>query len=114
MSRLLKFVLAASMALLCWSCDKNGQNPEEPEKEPSEFYEFPLNSAENSFEAAANGVSVEITDISEDNVVFNLVPGEGIKSYRMLLYPKALLYNYLLNENCVDESEETCEDVQGV
>lgn len=111
MNRLFRFALAVSLAVLCWSCDRNRPDPEEPEKEESEFYEFPLNSSEIKFEAAANGVSVEVTDISEDNVVFNLIPGEGIKSYRMLLYPKALLYNYLLNEGCVDASEETCEDV---
>lgn len=109
---MLKFVLAASLAALVWSCDKNGpDDTKEPEIEVSEFYEFPLNSSKESFEAAANGVSVKVTDISEDNVVFNLVPGEGVKSYRLLLYPKALLYNYLLNEGCVDASEDVCEDV---
>ena len=100
----------AVAALVCCSCDRHSPE-EEPEKEPSEFYEFPLNISEVSAEAPANGVALDDMKISEDNVVFNIIPGKGVKSYRLLLYPKALLYNYLLNEDCVDLSQDECEDV---
>lgn len=111
MKRLFQFALMLVAAVIfSWSCERKGPDPEK-EPEESEFYEFPLNVSETFFEASANGVTVQVTDVAEDNVVFDLIPGEGVKSYRLLLYPKALLYNYLLNEGCVEASEETCEDV---
>jgi len=102
--------MLVAAVIFSWSCERKGPDPEK-EPEESEFYEFPLNVSETFFEASANGVTVQVTEVAEDNVVFDLIPGEGVKSYRLLLYPKALLYNYLLNEGCVEASQEVCEDV---
>ena len=112
MKKIFQFLCMAS-ALIAWSaCEREGQQQEEEEPVvESEYYEFPLKYTENRFDASDNGVSIEITSIKEDNVVFDLVPGAGVSSYRLLVYPKALLYNYLLNEKCVDEPADACEDV---
>ena len=101
-------MMAASFAMIV-SC--NGNGGEEPGPTPNDGpYEFPLNVQEDGFEAADNGVSINVSDIKENNLIFNLVPGKSIKSYRVDVYPKAMLYNLLLNEGCVDGTTEVCED----
>ena len=103
-------MMAASFAMIV-SCNGNGNGGEEPGPTPNDGpYEFPLNVQEDGFEAADNGVSINVSDIKENNLVFNLVPGKSIKSYRVDVYPKAMLYNLLLNEGCVDGTREECED----
>lgn len=110
MKKIFQFLCMAS-ALIAWSaCEREGQQQEEEPVVESEYYEFPIKYAENHFEASDNGVSIEVTSIKEDNVVFELVPEASVGSYRLLVYPKALLYNYLLNEGCVDEPADACED----
>lgn len=74
------------------------------------FYEFPLNVQTDGFEAGNNGVSINVSSVKENNIIFNLVPGSALKSYRVEVYPKAALYNFLLNEGCVEASEAVCED----
>ena len=95
MKKIFQFLCMAS-ALIAWSaCEREGQQQEEEPVVESEYYEFPIKYAENRFEASDNGVSIEVTSIKEDNVVFELVPEASVASYRLLVYPKALLYNYL-------------------
>jgi len=109
MKNLIKFLLVCVAVQTMISCDdKNGPENKFPQDE--ECYEFPLNVEQDGFEAGANGVTINVSDISEDNVVFNLVPGSAVKSYRVDVYPKAMLYNLLLNEGCVDSTREFCED----
>lgn len=76
----------------------------------SEFYEFPLNFQEDGFEAGGDGVTINVSSVKENNIIFNLVPGSAVKSYRVEVYPKAMLYNLLLNEGCVEGTEDVCED----
>ncbi len=115
MKKLLYFFLFAFMMLAWASCDRpdNGDDGKDVPPEPpvSEYYEFALTYSKDSFKASDNGVSVEVKSAEADNVVFNLTPGAAVQSYRMIVYPKALLYNTLLNENCVDARQKECENV---
>ena len=103
-------MIAASVAMIA-SCqgkgnDVGGDTP----GTNSGFYEFPLNVQEDGFEAKDNGVSINVSAIKENNIIFNLIPGAAIKSYRVDVYPKAMLYNLLLNEGCVEGTTAMCED----
>ena len=102
---LLFAVVAVILAVACENPGKGGAN-----KNSSEYYVFPLNVQEDGFEAGDNGVTINVSEVKERNVVFNLVPGSAIRSYRLDVYPKAMLYNLLLNEGCLEAPQETCED----
>lgn len=58
--------------------------------------------------ASKDGVSVEVTKIENQNIVFNLVPGESVQSYRLDVYPLAHLYNSLY-ERMKSEGRNTLE-----
>lgn len=110
MKRFINFLVLAAAALAWVSC--NNGNKEEGTDEPetgSGYYEFPLECQEEGFTAGDNGVTINVSDIKEKNIVFNLVPGKAVKSYRMTVYPKAMLYNLLLNEGLVEGTQEQCE-----
>lgn len=104
------FPLLLISAALTWiSCDsKQGTDPE-PEPEQSQYYEFPLEWQEDAYVAEDNGVNINVSAVDEDNIVFTLVPGAAVKSYRMTLYSKAIIYNLLLNEGHVEGTREECE-----
>ena len=107
------FLFAASFAMIaaCEGTGGEGTEPDPEQEQESEFYEFPLNTQQDGFDAADNGVSINVSSLKENNIIFNLVPGLTIKSYRVDVYPKAMLYNLLLNEGCVDGTTEMCEDM---
>ena len=115
-------LIFAALALLA-SCDENvNVNPGVGEENIDEFgnvpytgddidcYEFDLNASEGDFKATDNGVSIKIDQVQESNVVFSLVPGPSVVSYRMDIYPKAILYNMLLESGYVDKSADDIED----
>ena len=113
MKRILMMLMMAVSAVVLASCegkeDNNGQtDPSTPEGDG--FYEFPLTVEKEGFQAASNGVSIAVSSVKENNLVFNLIPGTAVKSYRVDVYPKAMLYNLLLNEGCVDGTAAECED----
>ena len=108
MKRLLQIFLLVSAAAFVAAC--NNKNFEDDKKAESGYYEFPLTVQEEGFEAGDNGVTINVSEVEEKNIVFNLVPGSSIKSYRLDVYPKAMLYNLLLNEGCLMTPQETCED----
>ena len=108
MKRLLQIFLLVSAAAFVAAC--NNKNFEDDKKAESGYYEFPLTVQEDGFEAGDNGVTINVSEVEEKNIVFNLVPGSSIKSYRLDVYPKAMLYNLLLNEGCLMTPQETCED----
>ena len=112
MKKIFKWLLISAAVAVSISCEGNKIGGDEQEEEPevSEFYEFPLSIEEEGFQAGTNGVSVAVSSVKENNIVFNLIPGSAIKSYRVDVYPKAMLYNLLLNEGCVDASQADCED----
>ena len=103
-------MIAASVAMIA-SCQGKGNDVDgDKPGTTSGYYEFPLNVQEDGFEAKDNGVSINVSALRENNIIFNLIPGAAIKSYRVDVYPKAMLYNLLLNEGCVDGTTAMCED----
>lgn len=103
-------MIAASVAMIA-SCQGEGNDVDGEKPDTTDgFYEFPLNVQDDGFEAKDNGVSVNVSAVKENNIIFNLIPGSAIKSYRVDVYPKAMLYNLLLNEGCVDGTTAMCED----
>lgn len=94
MKRLFGFILIAGTLLWNTSCD--------PGEGDTDCYEFALGVQKGSYKAGKNGVTVNVNSVETDNIVFELVPGESVKSYRMEVYPKALLYNELLNRGLVE------------
>lgn len=104
-------MMAASLAMVA-ACERpDGGDDDDPTDGPSgEFYEFPLDYEEDGYTAPENGVTINVSSVEEKNIVFNLDPGVSIKSYRVDVYPKAMLYNLLLNEGCVDGTKKDCED----
>lgn len=114
MKRFLMALMIAASAAMLISCEGKGGDDNggtTPPKGESEFYEFPLDVQEDGFEAGENGVTINVSSVKENNIVFNLVPGSAVKSYRVEVYPKAMLYNLLLNEGCVDSTQADCEDI---
>ena len=109
MKNLFKFLLVIATVAFAAACNGN-KGPEEGQQQESPYYEFPLTWQEEGFEAGENGVTINVSSVEERNIVFNLVPGSMVKSYRVDVYPKAMLYNLLLNEGCVMTPAETCED----
>lgn len=108
MKRFNKIFFITLAAILFAACE--GKGPENEVTEPeSPYYEFPLEIQEEGFTASDNGVSINVSSVKEQNIVFNLVPGSAVKSYRMTVYPKAMLYNLLLNEGHVNGTQEQCE-----
>ena len=108
MKRLFGFILIAGAMLWNTSCDPVKE--EDDTKKESECYEFELNVQKDGYKAGKNGVTINISSVDTDNIVFELVPGESVKSYRMEVYPKCLLYNELLNRGLVDAPLSDCED----
>ena len=102
MKRLFGFILIAGTLLWNTSCD--------PGEGDTDCYEFALGVQKGSYKAGKNGVTVNVDSVETDNIVFELVPGESVKSYRMEVYPKALLYNELLNRGLVEAPLADCED----
>lgn len=103
------FLLVAGSAFVL-ACEGNKLKDEDDKNQESEYYEFPIEWQEDGFEAGDNGVTINVSSVEERNIIFNLVPGTGVKSYRLDVYPKAMLYNLLLNEGCLMTPKETCED----
>ena len=108
MKNLFRILMLAASAVLMMACQ--GKGPDEGNKPESPYYEFPLTWEEEGFQAGDNGVTINVSAVEEQNIVFNLVPGSKVKSYRLDVYPKAMLYNLLLNEGCVMTPAENCED----
>lgn len=110
MKNLFNSLFLVAVAAFMLACDGNKNLEDDDKKQESEYYEFPLTWQEDGFEAGDNGVTINVSSVEEKNIVFNLVPGASVKSYRMDVYPKAMLYNLLLNEGCLMTPAETCED----
>ena len=114
------FFSFAALALLA-SCeaqikpDEGNGEVEEHENVPyvggdPDCYEFALNAMEGEYKAPEHGVSIVIDQVQESNVVFSLVPGPSVASYRLDVYPKAILYNALLEAGYVNKSADEVEE----
>lgn len=73
-------------------------------------YEFGFYAAEGDFNAPENGVSIKIDKVQDNNVIFSLLPGKSVASYRVDVYPKSVLYNSLLNDKMIEASADDVED----
>ena len=109
MKKLFGIIWLAGAMLLGISCDPNKGN-DDTQKGETGCYEFALNVQKDGYEAGKNGVTIDVTSIETDNIIFELTPGETVKSYRMEVYPKSLLYNELLNRGLVEAPLSECED----
>ena len=109
MKNLFKFLMFVAAVSVVLACDGT-KGPDEGKKPESPYYEFPLTWEEDGFQGGENGVTINVSSVEETNIVFNLVPGSKVKSYRLDVYPKAMLYNLLLNEGCLMTPAQTCED----
>ena len=107
MKKILQTLLISFAALSFAACEGNG-GEDTPPTPGNGYYEFPLNEQKDGFTAKENGVTINVSSVVEQNIVFNLVPGSSITSYRLAVYPKAMLYNLLLNEGKVDQPTEAC------
>lgn len=73
--------------------------------------EIPMLIYQNEVKASPDGVSVEVTDLTETNFVFTCRPGANVASYRLDVYPLAILYNYMLEEGGMGASREDVEKI---
>ena len=73
--------------------------------------EIPMLIYQNEVKASPDGVSVEVTDLTETNFVFTCRPGANVASYRLDVYPLAILYNYMLEEGGMGVSREEVEKI---
>ncbi len=77
----------------------SGENPEKPDAPEVPYYEdFPLECGNLIAEGSEVGVTIEVTNVEDQNFVFELRPGAMVRSFKMDVYPVAQLYNNLLND----------------
>ena len=110
MKRLFNYLICAVAAVSVIACDGQKGPEGDTNKPGSGYYDFPLTWEEEGFDGGDNGVTINVSSVEEKNIVFNLVPGSKVKSYRLDVYPKAMLYNLLLNEGCLMTPQDVCED----
>ena len=107
----LKFFLTTgvilSLGALVASCsDDDTKDPgkiDPPIKEGENTYvttegPTPIRYVEKKYIGSENGVTIEATSVTSDNVKFTCEPGKDVVSYRIQLYPLGSIYNTLLNE----------------
>lgn len=129
--------IAAAFAIMFASCDKPEQNPDQdddktenpdssntpdvPElSQPDTIYiqgqievphpQIPMKIYDTECVASDAGVSVEAFDITENNFSFTLRPGKDVASYRLDVYPLAVLYNFILDECGLGKSAREVEE----
>lgn len=107
MKKILKTLFVSFVALSLAACEGKG-GEDTPPSPGNGYYEFPLDEQKDGFTAKENGVTINVSSVTEQNIVFNLVPGSSVESYRLAVYPKAMLYNLLLNEGKVEQPKEAC------
>ncbi len=75
-------------------------------------YITPIRYAEgNYYSEGTEDVTINVTSITTDNIVFSVTPSEEVKSYLVQVYPLATVYNTLLNQmNSAGASSLTLEE----
>ena len=73
MKRLVKLLILCGLATAFAACDQNKGTGNNGGNTPTgEYYEFPLKYEEAGFEAKDNGLSILVSEIAEQNIIFNL------------------------------------------
>lgn len=95
---------------------EGGENPEQPvEQTPVDIYpNIPTKVVcyENKVVASSEGVSLEVTQITNNNFVFVARPGEFVQSYRLDVFPLCRLYNALFEQMRTEgKSEASARDI---
>lgn len=118
-------IVSASVNLMV-SCDE--KNPTVVDPEPDEFVsdadtiiiageypvphpDIPMTIYDKKVTASADGVSMEVTELTETNFKFVCRPGKNVASYRIDVYPLAILYNYMLEEGGLGASAQEVEQI---
>ena len=118
------FVIAAAFNV--FSCKEIQTDiPEDPKDEfvsdadtiyiqgeyPVPHPDIPMQIYDRKVVATADGVSVEVTELTETNFKFVCRPGENVASYRVDVYPLAILYNYMLEEGGMGATVQEVEQI---
>lgn len=90
------------------SCKEDTLDPDNPggaQTDPSTFPDpldhssvaYPIAWTPYVVEQGADGVSIEVTSLSEKDFTFVCRPGSGVKSFKVCAFPLSGLYNHLIN-----------------
>lgn len=108
----LKFFLTTgvilSLGALAASCsdddtnDPNKDKDKDKDKDKNNTYvttegPTPIRYVETKYIGSENGVTIEATEVTSDNIKFTCQPGADVVSYRVQLYPMGAAYNTMLN-----------------
>lgn len=120
---LLLSVLGLGMMISCEQTEPEVPEPETPivvtpadtiliEGElPVPHPRIPLEIYNQKVQNTPDGVSVEVTELTETNFKFVCRPGENVASYRLDVYPLAVLYNYMLEEGGIDATPKKVNEI---
>lgn len=119
-------VLLISTSML-WSCKEKEHDPADDgtgitavapsdtiyieDDLPVPHPDIPLSIYNMEVENTADGVSVEVTEVTDTNFRFVCRPGDNVASYRVDVYPLAILYNYMLEEGGIGATQQKVEEI---
>lgn len=73
--------------------------------------EIPMVIYQNEVKSSPDGVSIKVTELTETNFIFTCTPGANVASYRLDVYPLAILYNFMLEEGGLGATQEEVEQI---
>lgn len=117
----ISLVLLASMSMF-WSCQEKEEQNLVTKVAPSDTIyiegeiqvphpDIPLAIYDTKVANTADGISVEVTEVTENNFKFVCRPGANVASYRVDVYPLAILYNFMLEEGGLGASSQKVEEI---
>lgn len=124
----LALLISAVATGMLWSCEDKEQLPDDGGQTgpifvsdadtiyiegeiPVPHPEIPLSIYDGKVENNADGVSIEVTEVTETNFKFVCRPGANVASYKVDVYPLAILYNYMLEEGGVLATRQKVEEI---
>lgn len=114
----LKFFLTTgvilSLGALAASCSDDDTKDPKPDPKPDDGKNTyvttegptPIRYVETKYIGSENGVTIDATSVTPDNIKFTCQPGADVVSYRVQLYPMGAAYNTMLNA-MNDEKKES-------
>ena len=109
MKRIFTMIVAAAAvcvaALALSSCKEDNLSPD-PGQEGQQTFPDPLDHSDAMFqinwtpykvEQGGDGVSIEVTSLSEKDFTFVCRPGSAVKAFKVAAFPLSELYNMLIN-----------------